>query len=132
MLDTGPIVAHLDAGDQWHVRCAKVWPTVARRCVTTEAVVTEACHLVLRGGGGAALPLQFLLAAEIPIVALDPPAQRHAASLMDRYADVPMDYADATLVVVSEALRMRRVFTTDRRGFGAYRIGRGKGFAMIP
>ncbi len=66
LLDTGPLVAVLDARDQWHARCLAVWPELVHRCVTTEAVVTEACHLVLRGGAPANLPLDFLLAADIP------------------------------------------------------------------
>lgn len=132
VLDAGPIVAHLDPRDQWHARCAAAWSTVVHRCVTTEAVVTEACHLALRGGGPAALPLQFLLAAEIPVLGLDPPGQRYAALLMERYADLPMDYADASLVALADGLRLRRVFTTDRRGFAACRGARGKRFELVP
>ena len=132
LLDTGPIVAHLDLRDQWHARCAAVWPGVVHRCVTTEAVVTEACHLVLRGGGPAALPLQFLLAAQIPILGLEPAGQRHAGRLMERYAGLPMDYADASLVALADGLGLQRVFTTDRRGFAAYRRSRGKRFVLLP
>jgi predicted nucleic acid-binding protein len=91
-------------------------------------LVTRRCRV----GAPAALPLQFVLAAEIPILGLDPRAQRYAASLMDRYATLPMDYADASLVAVAEALRLRRVFTTDRRGFTAYRGARGKRFTLLP
>ena len=132
LLDTGPIVATLDRTDQWHARCAAALETVLDRCVTTEAVVTEACHLLQRGGAAAALPLEFLLAAQIPILGLEPGLHRHAARLMDRYADVPMDYADATLVALSDALDLSTVITTDRRGFGAYRKSRGKSFELLP
>lgn len=51
---------------------------------------------------------------------------------MRRYADVPMDYADATLVTLGDALRLDTVFTTDRRGFEAYRGARGTPFTIIP
>lgn len=44
---------------------------------------------------------------------------------MEQYQDVPMDYADATLVVVAEDVATNRVFTLDKRGFSTYRI-RGK------
>jgi len=100
--------------------------------VTTEAVVTEATHLL---GRGAALPvraLEFVLAAEIPVVHLPVPALRQVASLMGKYADVPMDFADATLVAVGDALGLSRVFTTDRRGFAAYRGARGLAFTLLP
>ena len=44
---------------------------------------------------------------------------------MVRYADAPMDFADATLVAMAEALRLRKVFTVDRNDFATYRIKRG-------
>jgi len=132
LLDTGPLVAVLDARDQWHARCLEVWPTVIARCVTTEAVVAEACHLVARGGGAVSLALVFLLRAAIPIIGLPHDGQARAALVMDRYADVPMDYADATLVALAEALGTSRVFTTDRRGFAAYRLPGRRRFALQP
>ena len=132
LLDTGPLVACLDARDQWHRACVVVWPDLLARCVTTEAVLTEATHLLGRGAGRAALPLEFLLEARIPVVPLDPAAHRQAALLMRRYARVPMDYADATLVVVGDALDAEVVFTTDRRGFAAYRGAGGRPFVVLP
>ena len=132
LLDTGPLVAVLDARDQWHARCIEGWPVLIDRCLTVEAVVTEACHLVLRGGASAGKPLEFLLAAEIPIVGLDTAAHRRAFSLMNQYAKLPMDFADACLVAAAEALHITSVFTTDRRGFRSYRPPRGKHFTLYP
>lgn len=70
-------------------------------------MVTEASHLVSRGGAPAGIPLEFLLAAEVPIVQLERSGHDHAARMMRRYRDVPMDYADATLVVVADAAMLR-------------------------
>jgi len=109
-----------------------VWHELADRCLTTDAVVTEASHLVARGGAAAALPLEFLLAVGVPIVALEPSGHEHAVRLMPRYLDTPMDYADATLVVVADALKLGTVLTTDRRGFRAYRRANGAAFVVQP
>ena len=132
LLDTGPIVAALDGNDQWHASCRDTWQHIADRCITTEAVVTEACHLVHRGGASASLPLEFLLAARIPILGLELALHRHAARLMVRYKSLPMDYADAGLVALADALRLEIIFTTDRRGFGVYRKATGTGFELVP
>lgn len=131
LLDTGPLVALLDRGDPWHPSCAGVWAALAPRCITTEAVVTEATYLVSRGGGPPAVVVEFLLALEIPILGLDTPGHRLAAGLMRRHRDTPMDYADATLVVAAMWLRTSRVFTLDRRGFAVYRGFEGEGFEMV-
>jgi len=50
---------------------------------------------------------------------------------MECFEELPMDFADATLVVLAERLATNRVFTLDRRDFGAYRIGR-RAFRMVP
>ena len=48
-----------------------------------------------------------------------------ASALMEKYEDIPMDFADATLVSLAEEIDVVEILTLDRRGFGAYRI-RGK------
>lgn len=132
LLDTGPIVATLDESDQWHPACVGAVTDLIDRCVTTEAVLTEAVYLVGRGRGRASLVLDFLLDAEVPILSLDRPAVRHAARLMDRYARVPMDFADAALVTLADGLQLGNVLTIDRRGFRAYRPASGKPFRIFP
>ena len=57
---------------------------------------------------------------------------QRVAALMDRYQNVPMDFADATLAVLAEELETEWVFTLDRRGFSTYRMHRNRGFQIIP
>ncbi|HEX6833517.1 MAG TPA: hypothetical protein VF132_08285 [Rudaea sp.] len=40
---------------------------------------------------------------------------------MRRYADLPMDLADASLVLLAEELDDGRILSTDVRDFGGYR-----------
>ncbi len=132
LLDTGPLVGLLNPRDTWHEHAAAAWQGLADFCVTTEAVLAEACHMMLRGSKAAYLPLDVVLEGGIPVITLDDIAHRHASTLMRQYADLPMDYADASLVTVAEALGTVRVFTTDRRGFGVYRLASGTRFEIIP
>ena len=87
---------------------------------------------MLRGRGRAYAPLQFLLEAEIPVVSLDVASHRRAVRLMQQYQDLPMDYADATIVVMAEALNITTIFTIDRRGFLTYAPPRGSKFQIMP
>jgi hypothetical protein len=57
---------------------------------------------------------------------------KEAALLMKKYSDTPMDFADATLVLLAEQLNVVNVVTLDRRGFSAYRTRRGRPFRMMP
>jgi len=67
----------------------------------------------------------FILAGGMRPWFMDTPAIKRAFDLMARYADHPMDLADASLIVAAETLATRRIFTIDRNDFSAYRIRRG-------
>jgi predicted nucleic acid-binding protein len=60
-----------------------------------------------------------------------PPELHEAVSLMEKYSDTPMDFADATLVLLSEALQVPDVFTLDRRGFSTYRTRKRRAFRLV-
>ena len=131
LLDTGPLVAVLDRGDPFHAECVAVWHEIADRCLTTESVVTEATHLVGRAGGSS-LPLELILATRIPVISIERGGHDHAVQLMRRYRMLPMDYTDATLVIVADAMRLSSVFTLDRKAFSMYRRGDGSAFTILP
>ena len=54
-----------------------------------------------------------------------------AAELMRKYADTPMDFADATLVQLASELGVTDVLTLHRRGVSTYRSTRGKAFRLV-
>jgi hypothetical protein len=57
---------------------------------------------------------------------------KRVSILMEKYRNVPMDYADATLVALGEELGTDLVFTLDRRGFSAYRLHQRRTFRLVP
>jgi predicted nucleic acid-binding protein len=113
IVDTGPLVALLNARDQHHAWARATFATFAPPLVTCEAVVSEACFLVRRFPGGpeavlalverGVLEVTFRLAGELPAV----------AKLMKRYASVPMSLADACLVRMAELDSKARIVTCD-------------------
>jgi predicted nucleic acid-binding protein len=126
LLDTGPIVAYLDPDDRDHRRVGERLDSFAGSLFTTGAVITEAMHLVRRRQQGFSLVAQFASTASIQVEDYaQPPALLRAAELMERYRDLPMDYADATLVLLAEDLGLQEVPTLDRRGFSAFRTPSG-------
>jgi len=61
----------------------------------------------------------------------EPAGLPEVVDLMEQYADVPMDFADATLVLLAEALQVCDILTLDRRGFSTYRTRPGSGFQLL-
>ena len=132
LLDTGPLVAYLDSRDPSHEAVSGVWDAFTGRLVTTSAVVTEAMHFVSASPKGPPYLLDVLTAAAIDVFDLTrPPELGEAVTLMERYADTPMDFADATLVLLAEALDIPEILTLDRRGFAAYRTRQGESFRLV-
>jgi hypothetical protein len=52
-------------------------------------------------------------------------------ALMRKYHDTPMDFADATLILLAVELRTTDICTLDRRGFAIYRTSTGKRFHLV-
>lgn len=126
LLDTGPLVAVLDHGDPSHGRVTRAFASLRGRLVTTGAVLTEAFYLLRFAASGAERMVDFIEATEIEVAdvfALD--SLRRVISLMTKYSDQPMDFADASLVVMAEERSHEGIMTLDERGFRAYRF-RGK------
>jgi predicted nucleic acid-binding protein len=132
LLDAGPLIAMLDVKDQWHDTVMPVWRAMLPRCLTTEPVLVEATHILARRLHSHTRALEFLIASEVPVFALHLPLHQQCVHLMQRYADVPMDYADATLVALADRIRLQQVFTLDRKGFRTYRTSRGMTLEIVP
>lgn len=112
---------------QEFVDCFDSW---TGQVVTTEAVLTESTHLLGRIAGGAIACLDFVLSGGALLIPATANSIRRARDLMARYADCPMDFADATLVVLAEDLGTNLVLTTDQRDFSIYRIAGRKRFKI--
>jgi uncharacterized protein len=130
LLDTGALVSILDRSQNRHREFSEFFAAWTGQIVTTEAVVTESTHLLGRVSGGAIACLDFVLSGGALLIPTSTAALRRARQLMQRYADCPMDFADATLVVLAEELGTDMVLTTDQRDFSVYRIGRKKRFRI--
>ena len=132
LLDTGVLVALINAGDPDHARCAATWAEVSGPFVTTEGVLVETAHLVRRNPQG--FSRAWGLIASVGTVVVAPTRHRYerAASLMKKYSNVPMDLVDALLVALAEETGILNVLTLDTRGFDTYRTESGKKFKRLP
>ncbi len=132
LVDTGPFVAYISRTDPMHGRVAASVDSFAGQLATTSAVITEVMYFLAGAPSGPVAFAELLLASGVLITESAQPQQvRAAAELMDKYSDAPMDFADATLVLLAEELGVMDILTLDRRGFSTYRTAKGKAFRLV-
>lgn len=132
LLDTGALVSLLDRSQNRHGDCKDFFDSWTGPVVSTEAVLTEATHLLGRVRSGRRTCLDFFLLGGAVLVPSTLASLSRARDLLEEYADLPMDFADATLVVLAEDLGTNLVLTTDARDFGTYRIKQHRCFRIMP
>jgi hypothetical protein len=119
------LVALFEPQDEQHDRCVRTLRSIREAVCTTTPVLTEAFHMLQPQSRGADALRGFIEQEGLSVWFLHRPALTRAFELMERYADHPMDLADASLVVAAEALGTRKIFTIDRSDFATYRVRRG-------
>ena len=132
LLDTGFLVALMNSADPAHPACADVWGRIAGPFLTTGGVLVETAHLVRGNPAGFETAWGLLKSVGTVVVAATRPRFDRSTALMKKYADVPMDLVDATLVALAEETGVRDVLSLDGRGFDTYRTGDGKKFKRFP
>jgi predicted nucleic acid-binding protein len=133
LLDTGPLVALLDRSEPDHDLVQRFMAHFrGPRLVTTGAVITEAFYFLAEVQNGSASLASFLhiSGTEVRDV-FNPDGLAAAVGLMDKYADTPMDFPDATLVWTAEQTGTDKVLTLDRRGFSTFRFGKNHRFKLL-
>ncbi|MBE7495007.1 MAG: PIN domain-containing protein [Verrucomicrobiaceae bacterium] len=124
LADTGAIVAALRSRDKHHAWARQQWSGLTEPCLTCEAVVSE-CFFLLEGAKEGKEKLSQLLERGVIRVAFDfADSKQETLSLLRRYHDTPMSFADACLVRMSEMFAESQVFTTDSDFVVCRRFGR--------
>jgi predicted nucleic acid-binding protein len=135
LVDAGPLIALFDSGDAAHVRCRRTLGSIRDRTLTTIPVLTEAFHILGPASTSSELLRRYVLDGGLGAWFMDRGGMTRAFELMETYADHPMDFADASIVVAAETLGTQKVFTLDVNDFRSYRIRRGhrhEPFEIVP
>jgi uncharacterized protein len=121
--DTGFFVALGNQSDRFHAQAIAVLNQFSEPLITTYPVISETCYLLARESGIAVecTFLREIVTGRITIFQLETSHVNRITDLIERYADLPMDLADASLVVLAEQLGHGRILTVDRRDFSVYR-----------
>jgi predicted nucleic acid-binding protein len=132
LIDTGAILALLDRTDRWHRICLDAFVQLRLPLMTSEAVLTELFHLVGDRRHEVESAWKFVRSGAIVLAAIEDSELPQIHALMSRYADRPMDFADATLVYLAKREALSTIFTVDHADFDTYRIEGRRRFRVLP
>ena len=121
-MDAGPLVALVDADDQFHVKCVAALKALRELLVTVWPPVTEAMDSLGDSPKAQEALWEMLVRGVLQLLPLDLTDVHRMRELMSKYADLPMDLADAALVRIAEREGIRKIFTVDRKDFNMYRL----------
>ncbi|RMG54840.1 MAG: PIN domain-containing protein [Acidobacteria bacterium] len=132
LVDTGPIVAIIDRGQAEHELCLQTVRAIRCPLLTVWPVITEAMYLLSFSPRGQDALWEMILGHTLRLAELTKEDAPRMRQLMRRYADLPMDLADAALVRVAERENLRTIFTLDRTDFLIYRPSHIRTFRLLP
>jgi predicted nucleic acid-binding protein len=131
LVDTGPLVAVIHANDAFHEVCVETLKQIQEPLFTVWPVITEALYLI-RSLLARERLWDLLEQHQMQSLALETADIPGIRALMKKYADVPMDLADAALVHVAARDALHTIFTIDRTDFGIYRLPGGRRLRLLP
>ena len=132
LADTGALLALLDRADTWHSACARAFRDLRLPLVTSGAVLAELFHLLGDGRREVTAAWKFLRSGAVSVLPINDADLPAIETLMIRYLDRPMDFADATLVHLAGRHSLHTVFTVDHDDFETYRLPGKRRFRIVP
>jgi predicted nucleic acid-binding protein len=130
--DAGPIIALINRRDPYHSSCKTAAEGLGFPLFTVWPVVVEAYYVIESHNGPADRVLHWLTAGHLRLIDLRETEIRRMRQIIRKYSDLPMDLADAALVAACERMKIRRVFTVDKRDFMVYRPAHVSSFDILP
>jgi hypothetical protein len=131
ILDTGPWVALIDRSESGHEMCVKWLEDYSGKLYSTEAVLTEVLYLLDFSVKAQSAAIDFVLKSVVELIPTSFESLAKVKNLMKKYTDLPMDYADATIVCLAIDTEISNIATFDKRDFGIYRINK-QTFQIVP
>ncbi len=131
--DTGFWYALMDKKDKYHELATHYLANCQELLVTTWSVVTETSYMLLSRHSVEAASEFLEMGAEgvFTIHDLTVGHLQQSAVLMLKYKNLPMDLADASLVILAEELGHGRILSVDQRDFNTYRWKNQKPFTNL-
>lgn len=132
IVDSGPLVAVANRADPDHRACLAAMQTPGLHLMIPVLCVAEAAYLLARGGGPGAEAHFVRGLRNFDVAAPAAEDWRRIADLVERYADLPLGSADASVVALAERVGTDLLITLDRRHFTVVRPEGAEAFQLLP
>jgi uncharacterized protein len=134
ILDTGPILALLNADDRDHERCVEMVETRREDLVVPAPVLVEVDYWVLKLLGAAAWEtfVEDVADGAYRLHHTDEADLVRSAALERTYADLDLGLVDAAVVATCERLGETKVATLDRQHFSVVRPRHCEALTLLP
>ncbi len=127
LIDSGPLIALFDRNDKYHQASIEFIQKNNSELITTLASITEASHLLDFSRNAQVDFLSWVNAGAVTVEPITSDDFQRIIELIIKYSDLPMDFADACLVLLGEKMDISKVATIDR-DFNVYRLKGKKSF----
>ncbi len=121
VVDSGPCIALFNRDDEYHEQALQFIRSTSAELLSTMAVVTQVMYVLDFSLQAQKDFLTWLRAGAMTLVEPHGEDFDRVKQLMDKYADLPMDFTDGVLVAVCERLEIRDVASVDK-DFSVYRF----------
>ena len=121
LIDAGPLIALFDASERHHRPIKDFLKSNPYRYVSTLAVFTEVSHMLDFHKGAQKDFYEWVMYKGVIISDINQNDMPRLIELTGKYADIPMDFADATLVITAEKTGIREIISLDK-DFDIYRL----------
>ena len=130
LVDTGFLVAMYDRHEPHHDLCVRVYDSVSSQLVTCEPVISEALHLLRTFPAAIRAILLSVDEGVLSIPFTLTQSSRAVLEIMEKYSDIPADFADSCLIHMANELDTGDIFTLDS-DFKHYRWRRKRRFNLL-
>ncbi len=133
LIDTGFLLAVLDADDELHEACVAALEAEPEP-ILPDVVLPELAYMVMRELGATPLAafLNTIADGELAIAYIAVEDLARSAELIVQYADNKIDFVDCAIAALAERLNIQNILTVDRRHFGALRPKHCDAFVLAP
>jgi hypothetical protein len=132
LIDTGPLVAILSPDQSSHELCLSTLKSLPGPPITCWPVITEAVWLLRGSPPAVSRLLSGVNTGVLQIPAVNSTEAERIGLIMEKYASLRPQFADAMLVYLAHRENIDTIFTLDRRDFSVYRTALKKQFHLIP